>query len=139
MLEGLGVGSWRGWERVWERAGGGGRRGGRLATPASRRGRPTRKSPPTPHPPPPTPHRPPPTPHPPPATPPTPPRPSSHVLEGASASSLILIDELGKGTEAAAGAAVGGAIVERLAAAGCIGVFATWVAGLDRGWVRGGG
>ena len=132
MLEGLGVGSWRGWERVWERAGGGGRRGGRLATPASRRGRPTRKSPPTPHPPPPTPH-------PPPATPPTPPRPSSHVLEGASASSLILIDELGKGTEAAAGAAVGGAIVERLAAAGCIGVFATWVAGLDRGWVRGGG
>ena len=132
MLEGLGVGSWRGWERVWERAGGGGRRGGRLATPASRRGRPTRKSPPTPHPPPPTPH-------PPPATPRTPPRPSSHVLEGASASSLILIDELGKGTEAAAGAAVGGAIVERLAAAGCIGVFATWVAGLDRGWVRGGG
>ena len=132
MLEGLGVGCWRGWERVWERAGGGGRRGGRLATPASRRGRPTRKSPPTPHPPPPTPH-------PPPATPPTPPRPSSHVLEGASASSLILIDELGKGTEAAAGAAVGGAIVERLAAAGCIGVFATWVAGLDRGWVRGGG
>ena len=132
MLEGLGVGSWRGWERVWERAGGGGRRGGRLATPASRRGRPTRKSPPTPHPPPPTPH-------PPPATPPTPPRPSSHVLEGASASSLILIDELGKGTEAAAGAAVGGAIVERLAAAGCVGVFATWAAGLDRGWVRGGG
>ena len=89
------------------------------------------------HRPPPTPHPPPPTPHP----PPPPPRPAlpSHVLEGASASSLILIDELGKGTEAAAGAAVGGAIVERLAAAGCIGVFATWVAGLDRGWVRGGG
>ena len=47
------------------------------------------------------------------------------VLAGASARSLILVDELGKGTEAAAGAALAGAMLEALAARGCTGVFAT--------------
>ena len=45
------------------------------------------------------------------------------VLAGASARSLILVDELGKGTEAAAGAALAGAMLEALAARGCTGVF----------------
>ena len=41
------------------------------------------------------------------------------------ATSLILVDELGKGTEPAAGAAVAGAVLESLAGKGCLGLFAT--------------
>ena len=39
--------------------------------------------------------------------------------------SLVLIDELGKGTEGAAGAAIAGALLERFDQKGCRGVFAT--------------
>ena len=55
-----------------------------------------------------------------------------HVLAAATAASssssantLILVDELGKGTEPAAGAAVAGAVLESLAERGCLGLFAT--------------
>ena len=39
--------------------------------------------------------------------------------------SLVLVDELGKGTEVHAGTALAGAMLEELAASGCAGVFAT--------------
>ncbi|KFM25783.1 DNA mismatch repair protein MutS [Auxenochlorella protothecoides] len=48
-----------------------------------------------------------------------------YVLEDASPHSLVLVDELGKGTEARAGAALAGALLESLDATGCRGVFAT--------------
>lgn len=48
-----------------------------------------------------------------------------YVLQDATASSLVLVDELGKGTEASAGAALAGAMLEALEAAGCKGAFAT--------------
>jgi len=47
------------------------------------------------------------------------------ILRDAGPRSLVFLDELGKGTEAAAGTAVAGATVEALAAAGCHGIFAT--------------
>ena len=47
------------------------------------------------------------------------------ILGEASARSLVMLDELGTGTEAAAGTAVAAAVLERLAATGCHGVFAT--------------
>src|SRR5690349_10524353 len=48
-----------------------------------------------------------------------------YVLEDVSDRSLVLIDELGKGTEVFAGSALSGAIIERLAATRCRGLFAT--------------
>ena len=39
--------------------------------------------------------------------------------------SLVLVDELGKGTEVHAGTALAAAMLEKLAASGCAGVFAT--------------
>lgn len=40
---------------------------------------------------------------------------------------LVLIDELGKGTEVKAGTAIAGAMLERLHDSCCRGAFATWV------------
>ena len=48
-----------------------------------------------------------------------------HVLANASNRSLILIDELGKGTEATAGAALCAAQLEDLESKGALGIFAT--------------
>lgn len=48
-----------------------------------------------------------------------------YVLEDAGPRSLVLVDELGKGTEARAGAALAGALLEALDAAGAKGMFAT--------------
>jgi len=48
-----------------------------------------------------------------------------YVLQDATASSLVLMDELGKGTEATAGSALAGAMLEALDAVGCLGAFAT--------------
>jgi hypothetical protein len=45
--------------------------------------------------------------------------PSRYVLEDATSASLVLVDELGKGTEVGAGAALAGAMLERLDATGC--------------------
>ena len=48
-----------------------------------------------------------------------------YVLQDVTSHSLVLVDELGKGTEARAGAALAGAMLESLDAAGCKGAFAT--------------
>jgi predicted GIY-YIG superfamily endonuclease len=48
-----------------------------------------------------------------------------YVLQDVTSRSLVLVDELGKGTEAKAGAALAGAMLEALDSAGCIGAFAT--------------
>ena len=48
-----------------------------------------------------------------------------YVLTDATSQSLVLIDELGKGTEARAGAAIAATILEALDSSGCKGVFAT--------------
>jgi hypothetical protein len=48
-----------------------------------------------------------------------------YVLTDVTEKSLVLVDELGKGTEARAGAALAGAMLEALDSAGCRGVFAT--------------
>lgn len=48
-----------------------------------------------------------------------------HVFEDVTANSLVLLDELGKGTEVKAGAALAGAMLEQLDKAGCKGIFAT--------------
>jgi hypothetical protein len=48
-----------------------------------------------------------------------------YVLTDATEKSLVLVDELGKGTEARAGAALAGSMLEALDGAGCRGVFAT--------------
>ncbi|EFN52896.1 hypothetical protein CHLNCDRAFT_138439 [Chlorella variabilis] len=48
-----------------------------------------------------------------------------YVLEDLSPSSLVLVDELGKGTEVRAGSALAGALMEELDAARCRGIFAT--------------
>ncbi|KAJ8909195.1 hypothetical protein NDN08_005887 [Rhodosorus marinus] len=47
------------------------------------------------------------------------------VLEDATENSLVLVDELGKGTEMTAGAALAGSILETLDRSGCYGIFAT--------------
>ena len=49
----------------------------------------------------------------------------SYVLEDAGPDALVLVDELGKGTEARAGTALAAAFLERLAQDGCRGMFAT--------------
>ena len=46
-------------------------------------------------------------------------------MEDVSSSSLVLVDELGKGTEGSAGAAIAGAMLEELDAKRCRGIFAT--------------
>ncbi|EIE20036.1 hypothetical protein COCSUDRAFT_58259 [Coccomyxa subellipsoidea C-169] len=48
-----------------------------------------------------------------------------YVLEDAGADALVLVDELGKGTEVRAGAALAAAFLERLTALRCKGIFAT--------------
>ena len=48
-----------------------------------------------------------------------------YVLEDVTKKSLVLVDELGKGTESKAGAALAGAMLEALDRSGCIGAFAT--------------
>jgi DNA mismatch repair ATPase MutS len=48
-----------------------------------------------------------------------------YVLEDVTNKSLVLVDELGKGTESKAGAALAGAMLEALDRSGCIGAFAT--------------
>ena len=54
----------------------------------------------------------------------------STMLEIATAKSLVFIDELGRGTEAAHGTAMGGAVVEALDSKGTRGIFATHLHGL---------
>jgi DNA mismatch repair ATPase MutS len=53
-----------------------------------------------------------------------------YVLQDASDKSLVLIDELGKGTEARAGTALAAAMLEELDRIGCSGIFATHLHGL---------
>lgn len=48
-------------------------------------------------------------------------------MDDVTEDSLVLVDELGKGTEVRAGAAIAGAMLERLDAIGCRGIFATSV------------
>ncbi|PRW39283.1 mitochondrial-targeted muts 1 [Chlorella sorokiniana] len=48
-----------------------------------------------------------------------------YVLEDVSQRSLVLVDELGKGTEVRAGASLAGALMEELDRSGCRGIFAT--------------
>jgi DNA mismatch repair ATPase MutS len=48
-----------------------------------------------------------------------------YVLQDVTSRSLVLVDELGKGTEARAGSALAGAMLEALDKTGCIGAFAT--------------
>ncbi|KAL4544776.1 hypothetical protein Ndes2526B_g00720 [Nannochloris sp. 'desiccata'] len=48
-----------------------------------------------------------------------------YVLTDTTSQSLVLVDELGKGTEARAGAGIAGGILEALDSSGCKGVFAT--------------
>ena len=50
-----------------------------------------------------------------------------YVMDDVTEDSLVLVDELGKGTEVRAGAAIAGAMLERLAAIRCRGIFATSV------------
>ena len=49
------------------------------------------------------------------------------MLEDAGPGALVLVDELGKGTEARAGTALAAAFLERLAQDSCRGMFATYV------------
>lgn len=46
-------------------------------------------------------------------------------MDDVTCASLVLVDELGKGTEHSAGAALAGAMLERLDEVGCRGIFAT--------------
>ncbi len=46
-------------------------------------------------------------------------------MDDVSEDSLVLVDELGKGTEVRAGAAIAGAMLEKLDSIGCRGIFAT--------------
>ncbi|KAL0046056.1 hypothetical protein WJX82_001167 [Trebouxia sp. C0006] len=48
-----------------------------------------------------------------------------YVMDDVTEDSLVLVDELGKGTEVRAGAAIAGAMLERLDTIGCRGIFAT--------------
>ena len=48
-----------------------------------------------------------------------------YVMDDAREDALVLLDELGKGTEVAAGTALAAAFLERLASARCRGIFAT--------------
>lgn len=48
-------------------------------------------------------------------------------MDDVTEDSLVLVDELGKGTEVRAGAAIAAAMLERLDAIGCRGIFATYV------------
>ena len=46
-------------------------------------------------------------------------------MDDVTEDSLVLVDELGKGTEVRAAAAIAGAMLERLDTIGCRGIFAT--------------
>ena len=46
-------------------------------------------------------------------------------MDDVTEDSLVLVDELGKGTEVRAGAAIAAAMLERLDTIGCRGIFAT--------------
>ena len=48
-----------------------------------------------------------------------------YVLEDAGPDALVLLDELGKGTEVSAGAALAAAFLEHLCTLSCKGIFAT--------------
>lgn len=48
-------------------------------------------------------------------------------MDDVTEDSLVLVDELGKGTEVRAGAAIAGAMLEKLDSIGCRGIFATSV------------
>ncbi len=48
-----------------------------------------------------------------------------YVMDDAGRDALVLLDELGKGTEVAAGTALAAAFLERLERSGCRGIFAT--------------
>ena len=48
-----------------------------------------------------------------------------YVMDDVTEDSLVLVDELGKGTEVRAGAAIAAAMLERLDTIGCRGIFAT--------------
>lgn len=48
-----------------------------------------------------------------------------YVMDDVTEDSLVLVDELGKGTEVRAGAAIAAAMLERLDAIGSRGIFAT--------------
>lgn len=52
------------------------------------------------------------------------------MLSSCSAGSLIMVDELGRGTEASHGTAIGGAVVEALDECGARGIFATHLHGI---------
>lgn len=52
------------------------------------------------------------------------------MLSSCSARSLIMVDELGRGTEASHGTAIGGAVVEALDECGARGIFATHLHGI---------
>ena len=51
--------------------------------------------------------------------------PARYVLEDAGPDALVLVDELGKGTEARAGTALAAALLEHLARVDARGIFAT--------------
>ena len=48
-----------------------------------------------------------------------------YVLEDVTQESLVLVDELGKGTEVRAGSAIAASMLEQLDATACRGIFAT--------------
>ena len=52
------------------------------------------------------------------------------MLSSCTAGSLIMVDELGRGTEASHGTAIGGAVVEALDECGARGIFATHLHGI---------
>ena len=50
-----------------------------------------------------------------------------YVLEDVTRDSLVLVDELGKGTEVRAGTAIAASVLEALHTAGCkVGCWSTW-------------
>lgn len=51
--------------------------------------------------------------------------PCRYVLEDVTQDSLVLVDELGKGTEVRAGSAIAASMLEQLDATACRGIFAT--------------
>ena len=50
---------------------------------------------------------------------------SRYVLQDAGPDALVLVDELGKGTEVHGGTAIAAVLLERLSLDGCRGIFAT--------------
>lgn len=57
------------------------------------------------------------------------------LLLGATSQTLVVLDEIGRGTEARAGTAISAAVLENLASRKCVGLFATHLHGLlDLDW-----